>query len=537
MFLFTRSFVQAGLATALVALSFVWMRGEIGILFLVEAINPFVFPAFLGIKERVYSQLAYTVCIVQEVSFLLHMIHAYQVHGCWVAARRSIWGAILKTALIAFFGFVIAYFSLPIKMIQEVAVLSALGVINLVLISLLLLPEMHSFFVGRDRQIDLPSWLDLEKMLSGVANRCAQVGLRLSIRESLAIMMCLGLVIACFSCRIPIGGNPIEYIKGTNVWKATRYLSDLSRPGSTLFDFWIEPADDYQLSSKEVILDSKFSGQVWGLIQDVERVESVRSVSSILHSVARISEQSFKMDFPNDNQLLFAAFEIYISGSIDSEVRDQVYDSHKGYRVVVSTASDFVGDWERICESIIALEDKYPGLKISGFGNTSLYARVAHYITSGAIWNILGDSINIFVLYGMFTAIAFRKFWLSIRMGLAATVPFVFAAECLVVIMIIFEIPLDISTALIAPCAVAAAIDFSIYILEKYQKSESKDLRVILLEEGPVVLADCVSNQALFAPLLTSGFVPVQRLGWMLVGMLFFSAIGALVIMPPFLRK
>jgi len=480
---------------------------------------------------------------------LIHPLEAFRVTGDWSKARIHVLSPILKTASIAFIGFLVAYFTLPIKMTQEVAIISAINIVNLVVISFFLLPVLHTLLSKWDKEVDLPNWCNLELALNRLAQFCAKISQKLDRKSVIAILFGLGTLIIIFSSRVSIGGKPIEYVKDTSVWESSQFLNQENHPGSTMFDFLIEPANDYKITSEygEVTFDSAFTNSVWNFTQSVEEIDGVRTVNSINHSIARISEPGYGMKFPDSNSLLATTHLFYIN-NIDEGVRKQSFDPLIGYRVSVSTSDNSSSIWHEICQKIITIAENYPEIKVSGFGNTFMYAKVPRYILNGTLWNILGDALVIFVVYALCSSFIFwRKRKLSvgyaIKMGVMATIPFLFASECLMVIMIIFKIPLDISTALIAPCALAAAIDFSIYFLDKFQELSLKGLnsQEALIQttekEGRIVLADCVSNQSLFSPLLTSGFSPVRQLGQMLVGMLFFSAIGALIIMPPLLRQ
>ena len=122
------------------------------------------------------------------------------------------------------------------------------------------------------------------------------------------------------------------------------------------------------------------------------------------------------------------------------------------------------------------------------------------------------------------------------------SIPFLFASGCILLVMMVFEVPLDISTSAIGVTAIAASVDFSIYFMAEYKRyalrghSHKKALRCAYEKEGKVVWADCILNQIFFLPLIVSSFLPVQRLGWMVVAMLFFAAVGALIVMPCLLK-
>jgi predicted RND superfamily exporter protein len=56
-------------------------------------------------------------------------------------------------------------------------------------------------------------------------------------------------------------------------------------------------------------------------------------------------------------------------------------------------------------------------------------------------------------------------------------------------------------------------------------------LQAALRQEGGVIIADCLLNAVCFLPLVTSHFLPVRQLGWMMGVMLVACAVGALLFM------
>lgn len=127
------------------------------------------------------------------------------------------------------------------------------------------------------------------------------------------------------------------------------------------------------------------------------------------------------------------------------------------------------------------------------------------------------------------------------RTGLAMNMPFLFASAAIVLVMVVLRVPLDQATACITALAINAAIDFGLYLTADYQSAilAGSDLRgalqASLLERGKIVVVDIVLNGLCFLPLVTSSFVPVARLGWVMIVMLIACGFGALVILPALL--
>jgi predicted RND superfamily exporter protein len=98
------------------------------------------------------------------------------------------------------------------------------------------------------------------------------------------------------------------------------------------------------------------------------------------------------------------------------------------------------------------------------------------------------------------------------------------------------------STAAINALAINAATDFSLYLAITYQDalatlSPLEALQKALGQQGKVIVADCLLNTLCFLPLVTSHFLPVRQIGWMMAVMLVASAVGTLIVMAALLPR
>ena len=121
------------------------------------------------------------------------------------------------------------------------------------------------------------------------------------------------------------------------------------------------------------------------------------------------------------------------------------------------------------------------------------------------------------------------------------SVPFVFASSIIALVMVVCRVPLDQATACITALAINAAVDFSLYLIADYQDKLFEEwgprdaLEKAMRGRGKVVLTDIFLNCLCFAPLMLSHFIPVARLGWVMITMLIACGFGSLVILPALL--
>jgi predicted RND superfamily exporter protein len=178
------------------------------------------------------------------------------------------------------------------------------------------------------------------------------------------------------------------------------------------------------------------------------------------------------------------------------------------------------------------------------------YPQTDKYIREGKPWNVVSSQWIVVVVCAFWIIWRNHRFihrdpqerrlraW---RTGLIISVPFVFASAVIVLVMVMLRVPLDQATACITALAINAAIDFSLYYVADYQTAllHGKDLRAslqyALLTKGRIIVIDIVLNVLCFAPLMTSTFIPVARMGWIMIVMLLACGFGSLVILPALL--
>jgi len=61
-------------------------------------------------------------------------------------------------------------------------------------------------------------------------------------------------------------------------------------------------------------------------------------------------------------------------------------------------------------------------------------------------------------------------------------------------------------------------------------------IRNAMESEGEVIINDILLNSVCFFPLVFSSFIPISRLGWVMVAMVITAGIGSLAIMPVLLK-
>lgn len=557
---FTRSFLQSFIASAfVVGLSVFWVRGEIGLLNLL----PFDID-ILNIKERVFILMAYTNCIVQGVSFSLHMFESFNeveeecsvisINKKWRLVKREVLESIMITAFIAFTGF-ITLVDFDVRAIQELGILSALGVVNLVLLSTVLAPAIHTIFY-RQKKESKGFFAKIFKFLFGIFDNFLE-GVIYFVRKInhvlifnwigkifiVSILISLGFLVylGFKQDKLIIGSEALEYLQGTIIDRSNDYLSEEGNLGFSNVEFIVTSKN----KNEKVYEDLEFIKEVWEFSNEIEKVEGVRSVSSVLNMVDQIAKLTGNEFVKSDEELKYV-FE-NLDNNLDEKIINQIYDD-ESYRFTVTTAEGNSRKQGKMLDDILELNERFNEIdEVLFFGDTALYHRVDDYIIKGKTWNVVNSQFVVIVICVFWIFVSLRKIknnlfdrlMISFKTGIVMSLPLLFATECILLVMMYLKVPLDISTAMIGVTAIAASIDFSIYFVAEYKKAlfnkEKDALKIAIDKQGKIILMDMFLNQLFFFPLIFSSFLPIQRLGWMLVVMLFFAAVGSLIIMPAML--
>jgi predicted RND superfamily exporter protein len=522
---------------------FVWTRGAMGL---------------IGVPERVFSLLAYASVIVQGTSFALHKFSALaesnaddRVQG-WLHAR-AVDGLLATTALISAFGFATLW-SFGLKPIRELGVGASLGVVWLLFMATCVLPACDVLTAPSSLR-QKPLSLQTQNRLKGLKRFSTVIDrLAVSCRHGAAwlaagyrpwavtVGVCGAFIVAAvvfLQGDIPSYTRALEFIRGTLVEREARILN---RPGNVGFEFL-----DLLVESRrgDTLASPHFLARAWEFQTAVKTLPGSRETSSIIGTVRQIARESFRKPLPETPEEVAAAFFL-IENRLAPAVQRQLYFP-KGLRIAVSYGTDDSVELGRFRDAILTLAQRaFPDLQVTPFNKVPLYPQVDKYVREGKVSNIFTSQIGVACLCGLLlwrNNRRLRRARLSpVWGGVVMSLPLFFATAIMGLTMWLFHIPLDMATAPIGALAINAATDFSLYMALAYQKlidkfSPLEALQRTLDAEGRVILTDCLLNTCCFLPLISSHFLPVRQLGWMMGLMLTACAMGSLLFMAALLPR
>lgn len=569
------SWRQAIQVTGVIFVSFVWVRGAIPLL---DGLGV----SFAGepLRERVYFLLVLSGLIVSGISFNVRAFEAF--NDAWQRERfvglqpdaARVWASLRPlgvrftvVALIAILNFA----TLPqigIRGILEVGVLSALGVALQRVLVVTLLPALHLLVGGVPttagrRHGPLSRWArwcaTYRQGVHALPRWAHGVWARRPPRQSLALSLgitlgALGVAIAVVAhdlrhpehAWVVVRERPIDYLPHTIVDRGRDLLNREGAAGFGTLHFMVLPTGG--LSAQ----DPGFIARVYTLQQRVAQVPGALAAHTILDKLAEVSRQDPEQPAPLPLSAQKAHEQLQlIRWDLDSARLAPHFWSDEGHVLFVGHPADDSGSLRRFADGVMAVvQQEFPDLKVLPFGRLHTYHQTDAYISQGKPLNVLTSFPLVVLVCGLWLTWQRRTQarpgactlapW---RSALAISVPFVFAYSLVVVAMAVFGIPLDQATACATALGINAAIDFDIYVVDDFmqalhaRRSPDEALAYALRDRGHVTLVDAKLNAICFSLLLASAFVPIQRLGVLMVLMLVACAFGALFLMTGVLRS
>ena len=527
-FLILRSFSQAFCATALIGVSILWTRGSIGIL------------DWLGfsVKERVYVLVVFSNCIVQGVSFSLHKFEEFNKTGSWHKAR-SVDMLIFNTTVIAFFGF-LTLWSFELVSIRELGLLSALGVVYLFILSVFFLPSITVTSPGKT------SATGLSLLYSSLVSRLATFFVKfagISLGKHLFLLMGLFTIalLLVLNGKIVVGSTPYAFIPGTLSEKTNKYLNQPGKIGGENISIMVEPS----WTNTDGMYNPRFIGRLAAFGKDIQdSISDIRRVSFVINSINKLSMEMYNKKLPETDEEVDSIFFFLEEGGVSQEISEQSWFDN-GARLTVFDDHKNSIELGILITRILQVAEDYPELKIYPFGKTTLYQREDKYIREGKPRNLFASQLVV-IIFCFFIIIFKGRRLGSHRLSpwkgaIIMSTPFVFASSVVVIVMALLHIPLDVATAVTTALAINASIDFSVYYVDAYQEAlvtsdGNTAIRNAMESEGEVIINDILLNSVCFFPLVFSSFIPISRLGWVMVAMVITAGIGSLAIMPVLLK-
>ncbi len=163
-------------------------------------------------------------------------------------------------------------------------------------------------------------------------------------------------------------------------------------------------------------------------------------------------------------------------------------------------------------------------------GENILINTAADSIASGQIQSLLLLLVIIFVIMSIL--------FVNIKAGLLSLVPNFFPIMLVFGIMGIFNIPLNVGTAMVAAIAIGIAVDDTIHFMSRYNKEmrtlqdQPKAIEACIRAEITPVFSTSVALACGFAVVCFSSFVPIVNFGFLSAFVMLFALLADMFVTP-----
>ena len=562
------SWRQALCSSAVILLSFVLVRGSIPLL---DALGLVIGSGSQAepVRERVYFLLVLSSLIVSGISLNTRALEAFNsawrqaaAHGaavdasqCWQALQPQLprFNLVLGIAALNF----LSLSQIGIRGVLEVGLLSALGLgYQRVLVSTLLpaLQLSTQALPGQGRVQRA-----IQQAMAGMTAASVRFWLARSpaqaLRQVLWGVLLLLLLVSTLVAHdalapqaqrlIQVREKPIDYLPDTIVDRARQQLNQHAGGGFAQLSYFVSPVQVAD-SRYPAVADAEFVRAVLRLQQKLAALPNSRAVLSVVEQLELMQPVAGQSTAQLYDHLQLLRWDLADPRLADAWWVDQGLVLWLGHPADDSVSLRQYAD---AVQQLVAQE--FPQLRLQAFGNLHSYHQTDLYISERKPLNTLLSVPMVLLLTACWFWYANQRLqqrrWSYRLSPLAAAaavcLPFVLAYAVVLLVMALLQIPLDQATACATALGINAAIDFDLYLLEDFRsalaegQSPAQALQFSIGQRGPLTLLDAGLNGIVFSFLLFSSFIPMQRLGLLMLVLLSVCACGALFVLPGVLRS
>jgi uncharacterized protein len=538
------------LVLAILALTFRTFQGVLlpmGVV-IISVVWTLALMAVLGVKLNIMTTALPVFLITIGVADGIHIISEfrdeYRRLGNRSAAVRNTMRQlalpVVMTSLTTFAGFISLAYT-DISDIREFGIFVALGVLMAMVFSLAFIPAVLA--LGR-RAPKAESARRGSRLLRRIDAAAVELLERVGVfaaRQARWVLLAFAVAVAVGAygmTRVVAENDFIRYFRPDMPIVASTKALDQHLAGSNAVNVLVSgpPGVD------EPFKDPALLARVEGLQRDLEQMPFVGRTLSLADMLERINLVMHGNDpafdrLPSDaagipGRNLTAQYLLLYEnggGSNLSDVTDSRFRT-LNVRVTLTTRSTVdVQALQRRAQAYAAAHFP-PGMTLRLAGSAELMTATNEAIVRGQIFS-LGSS---FVLILLLLLVEFR----SLTKGLLGMVPLSVTAVLNFGAMGLFDIPLNIGTAIVSSIVIGIGVDFAIHYLSRLQAelpfsaSLEEALQRTMHASGKAITANAVTVAVGFLALLMSDMIPMRYVGWMVCQTLLVSAVTTLMLLP-----
>lgn len=405
---------------------------------------------------------------------------------------------------------------------RQLGVLSAIGITIALVMSLLFIPAVLSFFKKpltgktlftkkKDNLAIFLSWLG-----NVVANHTIKV---LIFSVSLTIISGAGIYF------LKVDTNVVNFFPKSHPIREATNLINEHFGGTQTISLLVEG------DMKDPILLKRMD-DYGNQLSKIPGVGSVTSLSKVVKEISKVLNDKGDPEYnkiPESRDFVAQYLGLYAMNGDESDFDQLVdYDYLHG-RIIITLNNSDNKSVKRIIQKTREITLGDPHIKIMG-GHAYINLEMADLVIKGQMYSLL----LAIIIIGALVSLIFK----SPSAGFIAMIPITMAVLFLFGIMGIFGIRLDIATALLSSMMIGIGVDYTIHFLWRYKVERCADLspkqavQKTLETTGRGILFNALSVIIGFSVLLFSSFPPIRFFGLLVLLSIIACLAGAFLVIP-----
>ena len=498
---------------------------------LMSIILSFGLMAFLGWKISLFSILMPIMIIAIANDYGIHLIAHYQelARGEEKLPMKQICRQIYKDLKKPIFitgittiGGILGLLSHTMMPAAELGVLTAIGIGFALILSLLFLPAMLSFFNPKRREPGLePKKAPvLERSLKSMGN-----WVTLYPKRIIAISIIVTVIGVAGVFLLKVDTNVESYFSAkSEVGRSTKLINE--KFGGSQFISVLFSGD---------VLSTEVMKRMEVYEKEIIKDPAVGLVSSPVSLVKELSKGFYEPEEEGYNQIpessdeIYQLIEVFSLGGNEDDISQFLDYNYENARILISLKDGSNSANKRVLKIINTLTKDDSNVQFAaGAGLTEI--ELADMVVNGQLKSLLFALAVVFIILSF----VFR----SPKAGLLSTLPITIAIVVLFGLMGIFGIALDIATALLSSIMIGVGVDYTIHFLWRFKTERSKGhdhrkaVRITLSTSGRGIIINALSVIVGFTPLILSNFTPLKYFGALIVISITTCLISSLFLVP-----
>ncbi|NOX88358.1 MAG: MMPL family transporter, partial [Calditrichaeota bacterium] len=502
---------------SVVALTIIWTMGLMG---------------HIGLPLTVVSSALPMLLVAVSSSYGIHVVHRYyeevaeldKVNGTRRALEK-IGPAIILTGLTSALGSA-TLIVFRVTSIREFGIITALGIIATLFITLTFIPAFLSILKKAERKKSVSEFNRGDRILLGLANfSLRKRGWVIGVSLALVLIAILGIM------RIKVGSDFITMFPEDHPIRETFSFFNEKLGGSRYMNIMIE-GDKYDAIKnpellKKVVKFQEYADGLKGVGYSSSFADVIKRMNLVMHG----DNPEFER-IPESRKLIAQYLLLYSMSGDPGDFDDLVDYDYQRAKIRVNITTSEQEDHRRLHSQFSEYFNReFKASVNSEFGGTLMvWLAQIRYIAIGKVMNIIFAVLLVF----LFCALIFRSF----IGGLFTIAPLTVATLLTFGLMGFLGIRLDMGTAIITAIAVGIGVDFAIHYISRFREemkiadNVEQAVRNTILTTGRAIIYDVLSNLLGFIVFIFSGFKPIQYFGWLISLTMITVCFGTLVIMP-----